>query len=386
VKKPELGSKFVPAEVKAHRFIELDSLRGLAASVVVFGHFAMCWNATAWHGWVERSPVRLLFAGHEAVILFFILSGFVLSIPMSADRPPGYALFLKKRFCRIYLPYLAAILAAAVCDLFLYSTTPTGNAWMDQTWSSRPTLGLVAGHLITFTWHSEQLNTAIWSLIVEIHISILFPALFWVVRRAHPAVLLGICVAVSAVFPLLPHGIFLAGLTVSPTYVAMFVVGILLWIHLPEVRDFLAKIGRKGLGTMFLLALVCITAPRELNAWSVLPAWRSLPELEDYMIGAGAAGLMACAIEAGRFRSMLLHPVLVRLGALSYSTYLMHPTVLFVLIRLFYGRFPFYYLLPVYLAGVYGVSELFHKFIDQPAVMLGRKVGKRKKLGERAPI
>ena len=65
------------------------------------------------------------------------------------------------------------------------------------------------------------------------------------------------------------------------------------------------------------------------------------------MIGAGAAGLIACAIQAGTLRSMLNHPVLVRLGALSYSTYLMHPTVMFVLIRLFYGRFPFYDPLPV---------------------------------------
>ncbi len=44
-----------------------------------------------------------------------------------------------------------------------------------------------------------------------------------------------------------------------------------------------------------------------------------------------------------------------------------------------------YYLLPAYLAGVYAVSELLHRFIDQPSVMLGGRVGKRKKLGEQAP-
>ena len=135
---------------------------------------------------------------------------------------------------------------------------------------------------------------------------------------------------------------------------------------------------------VLLLSLLCITAPHALDAWRAAPVSRSIFDLEDYVIGAGAAGLIACAIQAGTLRSMLNHPVLVRLGALSYSTYLMHPTVMFVLIRLFYGRFPFYYLLPVYLVGVYTVPELFHKFVDRPSVMLGRRVGKRQRRDARA--
>lgn len=376
-----MGPAIVPNEVKAHRFIELDSLRGMAAAAVVFGHFYLLWSSTRSYVWIQRSPARILFAGHEAVVLFFVLSGFVLSIPLSGDRAPGYGAFLLKRFCRLYLPYLAAILAAVACDYFLFTTTPTGDAWIDQTWSFRPTLGLVVGHLLTTTRDSAQLNTAIWSLMVEIRVSLIFPLLFFVVRRVRPALLLGVCVVLSGVLPLLPHGDSLEALTISPGNLALFVGGILLWLHLPKISHFFIKIGSRGRGIVLLLSLLCVIAPHALDAWMAKPAPRSIEDMEDYVIGVGAAGLIACAVQAGKLRSILHGPVLVRLGALSYSTYLMHPTVLFVLIRLYYGRFPFYWLLPVYLVGVYLVSELFHKFIDQPSVMLGRRVGKRQKQG-----
>ncbi|MGO9435837.1 MAG: acyltransferase family protein [Terracidiphilus sp.] len=102
----------VPAEIKGHRYLELDSLRGIGASIVVFGHFAGLWSSSAWYSAVNSSPLRALFAAHEAVVLFFVLSGFVLSIPLSGERPPSYRVFLLRRFCRIYLPFAAAILRA----------------------------------------------------------------------------------------------------------------------------------------------------------------------------------------------------------------------------------------------------------------------------------
>ncbi len=54
----------------------------------------------------------MLVAGHEAVILFFLLSGFVLTIPYLLPDPPGYLRFLTRRVIRIYVPYLAALMQA----------------------------------------------------------------------------------------------------------------------------------------------------------------------------------------------------------------------------------------------------------------------------------
>src|SRR5947209_5678086 len=65
------------------RYIELDSLRGLAALTVVVGHFIGVYQNSPWFAVWNASPFRFIGAGHEAVVLFFLLSGFVLAVPYS---------------------------------------------------------------------------------------------------------------------------------------------------------------------------------------------------------------------------------------------------------------------------------------------------------------
>jgi peptidoglycan/LPS O-acetylase OafA/YrhL len=95
-------------EADPRRFHELDSLRGVAALTVVFHHFSRICPESFTHLLI-RTPLRLLVAGHQAVILFFLLSGFVLTLPYKKKTRLSYAPFLLKRVCRIYLPYLGAL-------------------------------------------------------------------------------------------------------------------------------------------------------------------------------------------------------------------------------------------------------------------------------------
>ena len=59
------------------RLAELDSLRGLAALSVVLFHFQSFWERAKLPIW-ERvgvlGPLRLVSSGHEAVLLFFLMS------------------------------------------------------------------------------------------------------------------------------------------------------------------------------------------------------------------------------------------------------------------------------------------------------------------------
>src|SRR5882762_8330002 len=101
---------------RGRHYPQLDALRGIAALMVVINHFVLV--GPLW--WVTRSPLRVVALGHEAVILFFILSGFVLTLQLNSSSRINYLDYLIKRICRIYLPYLAVLLAAiAIVDLII---------------------------------------------------------------------------------------------------------------------------------------------------------------------------------------------------------------------------------------------------------------------------
>ncbi|ARC58305.1 hypothetical protein AS850_14565 [Frondihabitans sp. 762G35] len=101
------------------RFENLDGLRGVAAATVLLYHAVMVVpqfsdpeftgrGAGSW-AWFDYSPLRIVLSGTEGVLVFFILSGFVLTLPvLRAARFPWRA-YYPSRILRLYLPVLAAI-------------------------------------------------------------------------------------------------------------------------------------------------------------------------------------------------------------------------------------------------------------------------------------
>ena len=80
------------------RLAALDGLRGIAALVVVFHHIyqiARPFIEPTTHAWavgslwwfISSTPIKLLSAGSESVLVFFVLSGLVVPLPLLARRP-----------------------------------------------------------------------------------------------------------------------------------------------------------------------------------------------------------------------------------------------------------------------------------------------------------
>ena len=92
------------------RMPALDALRGLAAVMVVFHHFYLTlpspWLEIA-HGWLDWPGLRPIIIGRPAVILFFVLSGFVLTRSMQREAELSLVKFVMRRCLRIYPPFLA---------------------------------------------------------------------------------------------------------------------------------------------------------------------------------------------------------------------------------------------------------------------------------------
>ena len=111
------------------RVPSLDGLRGLAALVVLAHHVALAWPSisdaylrpdlpgpapwsTSW--WLTSTPAHLLIAGPEAVLVFFVISGIALTIPVLQNTEFNWMAYYPRRSVRLYLPVVASVLLAAL--------------------------------------------------------------------------------------------------------------------------------------------------------------------------------------------------------------------------------------------------------------------------------
>lgn len=352
------------------RFTELDSLRGLAAMAVVLGHFAGGLSAAPPAGFLLIA--HLFGSGHAAVVLFFLLSGFVLTVPYTAPNRPSYPAFLIKRICRIYVPYVVAILVAAAFASKLYATAVTGNAWIDQTWNRPFSTRLLVQHLGMIGHYDDvQWNTAIWSLVIEMRISIVFPVIAWCTARLHPLLLLALCVpatpALAWVARRSGHGMLCDTLFLG----MIFLVGSVLLRRLDRVRGLLARCTQAQSFAVLVVGLACY----EWGDCLPLPHTGIAAYASDWLLALGGALLLLLSLSWEPLRRLLRGRVLLWLGTRSYSIYLLHGTVLFTLIRTHRMQQLHTATLVAYLSIVLTASELFHRMIELPALRMGRRLG-----------
>lgn len=155
----------------------LTGIRGIASLWVLAFHVA-----ELTHLRLTGIPHALVSRGYLGVDIFFALSGFVLchsNRDGHLSSLSSISLFYSRRAIRIFPPHLVAMLlvVAAVCfvpgfkalradDFYSWSTLPA-NILLIQTW----------------TIHSAGWNGPAWSLSAELLGYIIFPVIFYFVRR-----------------------------------------------------------------------------------------------------------------------------------------------------------------------------------------------------------
>src|SRR5262249_47796694 len=118
--------------------------------------------------------------GRPMVIVFFVLSGFVLTVALGIDPVRSYRGFVIKRIFRIYVPYVASLLVSAAIFFSLQpSAVPQLTGWFNATWADGVSFEEFAENaLLLGTVKSATLNNVNWSLVYELRISMIFPLLF----------------------------------------------------------------------------------------------------------------------------------------------------------------------------------------------------------------
>ncbi len=150
--------------------VEVESLRGIAALLVLMGHFYLGTILSKFHlsSQILSTFVGCIFNPQPAVLLFFTISGLVLGRQLRKEPVNNFftlSAFLCRRAFRLLPLMWASIIFSFILNYF--NGINTG-------------FSVLYGNL---TLKDISLNAPIWSLKVEIYCSIFFPILFWLFSK-----------------------------------------------------------------------------------------------------------------------------------------------------------------------------------------------------------
>lgn len=348
----------------SRRISSLDGLRGIAAFVVLIRHSVMLIPTVSdesqgsqreglvW--WFTYTPIHVLWAGPEAVVVFFVLSGFVLT--RSADsRSFTWSRYYPSRLLRLYLPVLGAlVVAAATIALVPRSPLKNASSWVDTQRSVRVTThGFL--HQLVLVRGPGLLDPPLWSLRWEVVFSLLLPvAVYGATRRPRVAV---VTAAVLLVLPLTSTHLWNAGAGRYLLYLPIFGIGALMAHNDAALRSIGHRLGRATGSLVCGGALVLLTLSwlaRDQTSLAYTPA-----EIAGAALLVFSFGYWRSAKTAGDSR------LLQWLGKRSFSLYLIHfPIVMATAYALGqYSRFGIFIAVPLALAA----AELFYRAVERPS-------------------
>ncbi|MEA3019946.1 MAG: hypothetical protein QOI47_1470 [Actinomycetota bacterium] len=363
------------------RLDQLDAVRGLAALAVVIGHALITFPTIRDRRFttaplrlfaiVDRSPIGALWATHEAVLLFFTLSGFVLTLSLA--RSSAYRAYLVRRVCRIQLPYLAAVVAGIIgWQLVGHAAVDGLVVWPGQgLWEGTLDPGLVVQHvLLVPSFDSARIVPVFWTLVIEMRVSMVFPAIVWMLRRCSWVLGIASAAALSAAAFAIDRRTGVATNYLGTlVYVFPFVVGALVALHLDDVRARLVTTSTP-VKAAFVLGAVLMYKPAYLQPIGVLQ-WGPV---NDWLTALATAVLLVAAVESMRFATVLRLRPLRWLGAVSYSLYLLHSIVFLIAVGVLGGQLPNVVVIGLAVVLSLPVAALGHRYLETPARSLGRRL------------
>jgi peptidoglycan/LPS O-acetylase OafA/YrhL len=368
----------------------LTGLRAVAATWVVVYHFSFT-PGVGYDGYWE--PLRpIIRAGATGVDLFFVLSGFVLTLTYldRVGRTPSVrqaGTFLWARVCRIW-PVYALVTAVYGAWLLYKATQVTDGAVAYQT--AQPVLDvwnfLLQLTMVQLWWHpasgGESWMGSAWSISAEWLAYVAFPLvalLLWRIRNA-PVALLG-ATAVLVMVPLSYTTYVHGGPVLAWSWLlrisAAFLAGALTCLVVRRVRR--TPRVEQAAATCALATVAAVA----IGLW--WGDWRGIDNDHSAFGGivvvffpvlVGALALSRTGLSAQLSRDWLVHG-----GRISFGLYLVHIPVFEVFWTLM-GWWPkiavgtslWALLLAPVLLSTFVLADLAHRFVEEPARKKLRRV------------
>jgi peptidoglycan/LPS O-acetylase OafA/YrhL len=340
-------------------------LRGLMALAVAVYHMNM------WHPIVV--PGRFLAytlakAGNYAVEGFFIISGFCFFYLYTGDsfRDGGLWRFHVKRFLRIAPLYYVAVFANWVLGISI------GNGFSPRMLAENLTLTFGLFH------PNHSLVLGGWSIGIEYVFYLAFPLLAWAASGYRPFLALGalalLALSVHYTCFVVPYAArageqnFHAYVQIGNHAFLFFLGGL--------VAQFRARLPWRLTGPAFcflgglLAALFCL---RYRNFYDHFLVMQGLPRYTFVTLSFGLTAVFAFR----EFPASAFKRAGVFLGEISYSVYLLHPFAQEALKAWSPKGMPASLGFGLGLAATLGLATLTHRWIEQPAMALGKRLTRR---------
>ncbi len=333
----------------------IDVLRGIAILGVILMHLPHDapggFRLNPWF-----FPAWLMDFGYLGVHLFVLISGFCIHRRAAIEKKSSgqwnvsWGSFWLRRFWRLYPPYLLAIALSIIAAKFLHDRAPSGA---EPSAADLLTHGLMIHNL--FREFATSLgNGAFWSLGMEEQLYALYALLLFLLRRfGHFTALTAVlCVTLvwRALWPVIPEPMVAQGLTFGKWYLWPF----MFWLHwtlgaiaaecyfgnltLPSIvmskRAMCAFLSSGLILNRNTFQLIASTGPgSSLKAFLDTPQMQIISSLGEIGVAVGLFGLLCKSLKWESTR-MFQGPFAQRtasLGRVSYSLYLTHVPILFIL-------------------------------------------------------
>jgi peptidoglycan/LPS O-acetylase OafA/YrhL len=352
-------------QVEQQRMIELEVLRG----------FLACWVAGFHIMTISALPVpgafARLFDGAHAVNTFIILSGFVICM-LRLKKAEAYPIFLFRRFFRLFPAYAVAVIAAIALAFLGVMDKNFEDKDLPLLLLAHATMlqGILPNWIIPDPLHAFLYPT--WSLTLEWQFYLIAPLMIAAMTRSRFRFFM-VTLLVLVISRLLPPYIGAVGLTRS------FILGALpfFWIGIASALIF-DRIARPfppiaGWTAIAVAGALIILLPIEPNigsiVWGIVFAAIIVHRAEPY-------GLFGRSLEW-----LLARKSLTWLGMVSYSIYLIHEPVIWLVRWLVMQANPaasprdiFFVALVSVPPITLGLSNLIYCYVERPSMQWAARV------------